>query len=51
MVDEANHEILEIFRNAEINTPLLNVIKQVPHYTKFLKELCTVKHTLKRNKK
>jgi len=50
-VDEANQEILEIFRKVEIKIPLLDVIKQVPHYAKFLKELCTAKRKLKGNEK
>jgi len=42
-VDEVNQEILETFRKAEINIPLLDAIKQVPRYAQFLEELCTVK--------
>ncbi|XP_027060849.1 uncharacterized protein [Coffea arabica] len=33
-------EILEMFRKVEINIPLLDAIKQVPRYAKFLKNLC-----------
>ncbi|XP_016706868.1 uncharacterized protein [Gossypium hirsutum] len=36
-------EILETFRNVEINISLLDAIKQIPQYAKFLKELCTNK--------
>ncbi|XP_024959014.1 uncharacterized protein LOC112499987 [Cynara cardunculus var. scolymus] len=43
-------EILETFRKVEVNIPLLNAIKQVPRYAKFLKELCTNKRKLKGNK-
>ena len=50
-VDEANQEILETFRKVEINIPLPDAIKRVPHYAKFLKELCTVKCKLKGNEK
>ncbi|RDX64719.1 hypothetical protein CR513_56691, partial [Mucuna pruriens] len=32
-----------MFRKVEINIPLLDAIKQVPKYTKFLKELCVYK--------
>jgi len=46
-VDEANQEILETFRKVEINIPLLDAIKQVPRYAKFLKELCIAKRKLK----
>ena len=48
---EANEEILEIFRKVEINIPLLDAIKQVPRYAKFLKELCTTKRKLEGNEK
>ena len=36
-------EILEVLRQLKVNIPLLDVIKQVPTYAKFLKDLCTVK--------
>ncbi len=39
-------EILETFRKVEVNIPLLDAIKQVPRYAKFLKELCTSKKKL-----
>ncbi|KAG8478290.1 hypothetical protein CXB51_028102 [Gossypium anomalum] len=42
-------EILEIFRNVEINIPLLDVIRQIPRYATFLKELCTNKRKLTGN--
>ncbi|RDY13911.1 hypothetical protein CR513_01106, partial [Mucuna pruriens] len=32
-----------MFRKVEINIPLLNAIKQIPKYAKFLKELCVHK--------
>nr|XP_027076975.1 uncharacterized protein LOC113700718 [Coffea arabica] len=32
-------EILEVFRKVEINIPLLDAIKQVPKYAKFLRDL------------
>jgi len=50
-VNEANQEILETLRKVEINIPLLDAIKQVPHYAKFLKELCTTKRKLVGNEK
>ncbi|RDX68524.1 hypothetical protein CR513_52473, partial [Mucuna pruriens] len=37
---EMDEDLLEIFRRVEINIPLLDAIKQVPKYAKFLKELC-----------
>ena len=36
-------EIYETFKQVKINLPLLEVIKQVPSYAKFLKDLCTIK--------
>ncbi|KAF5804656.1 putative retrotransposon gag domain, aspartic peptidase domain superfamily [Helianthus annuus] len=42
-------EIMETFRKVEVNIPLLDAIKQVPRYAKFLKELCTSKKKLKGN--
>ena len=38
-----NSEIFEVFKQVKINIPLLDAIKQVPSYAKFLKDLCTVK--------
>ncbi|RVW45773.1 Gag-Pol polyprotein [Vitis vinifera] len=36
-------EILEVLRQVKVNIPLLDMIKQVPTYAKFLKDLCTIK--------
>ena len=36
-------EIWEVVRQVKVNIPLLDMIKQVPTYAKFLKDLCTVK--------
>ena len=44
-------EILEVLRQVKVNIPLLDVIKQVPTYAKFFKDLCTVKRGLNVNKK
>nr|CAN74811.1 hypothetical protein VITISV_015188 [Vitis vinifera] len=44
-------EILEVLRQVKLNIPLLDMIKQVPTYTKFLKDLCTIKRGLNVNKK
>ncbi|KAH1215422.1 hypothetical protein GmHk_13G036572 [Glycine max] len=46
-MEEAEKEILETFRKVEVNIPLLDAIKQIPRYAKFLKELCTNKLKLK----
>ena len=43
-------EIYELFKQAKLNIPLLDVIKQIPSYAKFLKDLCTVKRKLGVNK-
>ena len=44
---ESDKEILDTFRKVQVNIPLLEAIKQVPKYAKFLKELCTSKRCLK----
>ncbi|KAM2972030.1 hypothetical protein FF2_018768 [Malus domestica] len=41
--EEAEKDILETFRKVQVNIPLLDAIKQVPRYVKFLKELCTTR--------
>ena len=48
----SNHtEILEVLRQVKVNIPLLDMIKQVLTYAKFLKDLCTVKKGLNVDKK
>ncbi|RDY13978.1 hypothetical protein CR513_01020, partial [Mucuna pruriens] len=37
---ESDEELLRMFRKVEINIPLLDAIKQISKYAKFLKELC-----------
>ncbi len=49
--EEQEKEILETFRKVEVNLPLLDAIKQIPRYAKFLKELCTTKCKLRNNEK
>ena len=44
-------EMLEVLRQVKVNIPLLDMIKQVPTYAKFLIDLCTVKRGLNVNKK
>ena len=44
-------KMLEVLRQVKVNIPLLDMIKQVPTYAKFLKDLCTVKKGLNVNKK
>ena len=44
-------EILEVLRQVKVNIPLLDMIKQVPTYAKFLKDLCTMKRGMNVDKK
>ncbi|KAK9044388.1 hypothetical protein V6N11_058289 [Hibiscus sabdariffa] len=44
-------EILDIFRKVGINIPLLDVIRKMPRYARFLKDLCTTKRKLTGNEK
>ena len=44
-------EILEVLRQVKVNIPLLDMIKKVPTYAKFLKDLCIVKRGLNVDKK
>ncbi|XP_027166603.1 uncharacterized protein LOC113766630 [Coffea eugenioides] len=48
---EKEKEILDVFKKVEINIPLLEAIKQVPKYAKFLKDLCTHKRKLRGDKR
>ncbi|XP_057459243.1 uncharacterized protein LOC130749899 [Actinidia eriantha] len=41
-----NAEIYKLFEQVKINIPLLDAVKHIPAYAKFLKDLCTVKRTL-----
>ena len=43
-------KIFKVLRQVKVNIPLLNKIKHVPAYAKFLKDLCTVKKGLNVNK-
>ncbi|XP_050919116.1 uncharacterized protein LOC127136623 [Lathyrus oleraceus] len=43
---DKERKILDVFRKVTVNIPL-DVIKQVPKYAKFLKDLCTSKKRLK----
>ena len=44
-------EIFQVLRQVRVNIPLLDMIKQVTTYAKFLKDLCIVKRGLNVNKK
>ncbi|XP_052736704.1 uncharacterized protein LOC128197896 [Vigna angularis] len=50
-MEEVDKEILETFRKVEVNIPLLDAIKQIPKYAKFLKDLCTHKRKMKGNER
>ena len=41
-----NAEIYDIFKQVRINIPMLDIIKQIPSYSKFLKDLHTIKRKL-----
>ena len=43
--------LLEVLRQVKVKIPLLDIIKQVPGYAKFLKDLCTIKKGLGIEKK
>ena len=43
-------EIFDVLRKVKVNIPLLDMIKQVPTYAKFLKELCIIKRGMNVNK-
>ena len=47
---DSGPEILENLRQVKMNLPLLYVIKQMPSYTKVIKDLCTMKrrHNVKK---
>ena len=45
-----NSEIYELFKQVKLNIPLLDAIKQIPSYAKFLKYFCIVKRKLGVNK-
>ncbi|XP_058217027.1 uncharacterized protein LOC131327924 [Rhododendron vialii] len=46
-----NEELHELFNQVKINIPLMDAIKQIPSYAKFLKDLCTRKRKLNVQKK
>jgi len=48
-LEELDQEILNTFKKVEINIPLLDVVRQIPKYAKFLKELCTNRRRIRDN--
>ena len=49
--EQLEKEMLDLFSKLEVNVPMLVIVKQMPSYAKFLKELCTNKRTFKPNGK
>ncbi|CAN6707354.1 unnamed protein product [Malus baccata var. baccata] len=45
--EEDEKDILETFRKVHVNIPLLDAIKQIPKYFKFLKKLCTTRKQIR----
>ncbi|KAM2432115.1 hypothetical protein ACFX1W_019363 [Malus domestica] len=41
--EEEAKDVLDTFRKVQVNIPLLDAIKQIPKYAKFLKKLCTTR--------
>ncbi|CAN6562555.1 unnamed protein product [Malus baccata var. baccata] len=44
--DDEEKDILETFRKVHVNIPLLDAIKQISKYAKFLKKLCTTRNRI-----
>ena len=51
--DKIKHDqdVVDLFSKIEVNIPLIKLVKQVPAYSKFLKELCTSKRKFKIDEK
>ncbi|KAM2325944.1 hypothetical protein ACFX1X_025226 [Malus domestica] len=45
--EESEKDILETFKKVQVNIPLLDAIKQIPKYAKFLKKLCTTRNRIR----
>ncbi|KAM2289061.1 hypothetical protein COP1_030083 [Malus domestica] len=45
--EEEEKDVLETFRKVHVNIPLLDAIKQIPKYAKFLKKLCTTRKRIR----
>ena len=45
--EDKEKEILEVFKKVELDIHLLDAIKQIPKYAKFLKVLCTTMRAFK----
>jgi hypothetical protein len=44
---EKFQEMMEIFKQVQINIPIIDAIRQIPSYAKFLKDLCTQKRRMR----
>ncbi|KAL6587987.1 hypothetical protein OROMI_000965 [Orobanche minor] len=44
--EERTSEIYEILKQVKISIPLLDALKQIPSYAKYLKDMCTVKRRM-----
>ena len=42
-----DQDLFETFSKCEVNISLLKLVKSIPRYAKFLKELCTIKRNQK----
>ncbi|VVA39814.1 PREDICTED: LOW QUALITY PROTEIN, partial [Prunus dulcis] len=49
--DKYKGDIMEQFKKVQINIPLLEAIKQIPSYAKFLKDICTNKKRFEAHEK
>lgn len=47
--EKKDMELRRIFSKVEVNIPLLDAIRQIPRYSKFLKDLCTKKVRFEEN--
>ncbi|CAN6566336.1 unnamed protein product [Malus baccata var. baccata] len=45
--EEEEKDVLETFRKVHVKIPLLDAIKQIPKYAKFLKKLCTTRKRIR----
>ncbi|KAF1869345.1 hypothetical protein Lal_00018439 [Lupinus albus] len=50
-MEELDKDLLDTFIKVEVDIYLLDAIKQIPRYAKFLKDLCTHKRKLKGNQR
>ncbi|XP_028776160.1 uncharacterized protein LOC114732656 [Neltuma alba] len=49
--EQTQKEMIEFFSKLEVNMPFLNMIKSMPAYCKFLKDLCTHKRKFRPNER